>query len=397
MDLEMKFGGLVRALRKADPSDVPDMMASAAAELGGSDVAVYLVDFEHTILEPLPDRSPHEEVTHAEEVSTTIAGRAFLHRRAVTAARPDGVRVWVPIVEGSDPTGVLAMTIPEANEASLAICEDLGVLAGYLIATQARVTDLYNLHRRRKSMSLPASMQWDLLPPLSLSSRQVSAAGMLEPAYEVGGDCFDYALNGSYLELALMDSMGHGLRSSMVASLAIGCYRHDRREGRALEHIHRDLDATIAGECEGEAFVTGQIGRLDLNTGVLSWINAGHPLPLLIRHGRVVGTLAAPPALPWGLGPSEADLSTSSLEPGDSVLFYTDGVIEARGTHGEDFGPERLADVVGNNASDQLSVSLVVRLIVGAVRDHHRGHLQDDATVLMVHWPGPQRDADLSA
>lgn len=392
MDLEIKFGGLVRAMRQADPADVPDMMTSGAAELGGTDVVVYLIDFEHMVLEPLPDRSTHQEVAHPEEVSNTIAGRAFLQRRAVTAERPDGTRVWVPIVEGSDPTGVLAVTIPEASEALLAACEDLGVLAGYLIATQARVTDLYNLHRRRKAMSLPASMQWDLLPPLTLSSRQVVAAGMLEPAYEVGGDCFDYALNGTYLDFAVMDSMGHGLRSAMVASLAVGCYRHDRREGRTLEHIHEHLDATIADECDGEAFVTGQIGRLDLNTGTLSWINAGHPPPMLIRHGRVIGTLSAPPALPWGLGPSEVSLSTASLEPGDSVLYYTDGVIEARGGQGEDFGPDRLADLVGQHASDQVSVPLIVRLVVSAVREHHRGHLQDDATVLLVHWPEPPLD-----
>jgi serine phosphatase RsbU (regulator of sigma subunit) len=241
-------------------------------------------------------------------------------------------------------------------------------------------------------MNLPASMQWDLLPPLSLVSPRVSAAGMLEPAYEIGGDCFDYALNGTQLDMALMDSMGHGLRSAMVAGLAVGCYRHDRREGRTLEHIHRELDATIAGECRGEAFVTGDIGRLDLNTGTLTWINAGHPAPMLIRHGRVIATLDSAPALPWGLGPSDAETATCELEPGDCVLFYTDGVTEARGVRGEDFGPARLADLVGKHANDQLPIGLIVRLIVRAVREHHNGVLLDDASVLMIQWPGPLND-----
>jgi serine phosphatase RsbU (regulator of sigma subunit) len=386
------FGGLIRAMRQADPGDVADMMSSASAELGGSDLVVYLVDFEQQVLEPLPDHSTHQEVAHTEEVSASIAGRAFLQRHAVTSGRPDGTRVWVPIIEGSDPTGVLAMTVVEANEGVLATCEDLGVLAGYLIATQARVTDLYNLHRRRKAMNLPASMQWDLLPPLTLGSPRVNAAGMLEPAYEIGGDCFDYALNGTQLDIALMDSMGHGLRSAMVAGLAVGCYRHDRREGRTLEHIHRDLDATIAGECGGEAFVTGDIGRLDLNTGALTWINAGHPAPMLIRNGRVIANLDSVPALPWGLGPSDAEAATCELEPGDCVLFYTDGVTEARGGRGEDFGPDRLADLVGQHADDQLPIGLIVRLIVRAVREHHRGVLRDDASVLMIQWPGPLSD-----
>jgi serine phosphatase RsbU (regulator of sigma subunit) len=381
--------GLVRALRGADPADVPEMMASAAATLGGRDVVLYLVDFEQQVLEPLPDHSTHEELPHAEEVGTTIAGRAFLHCRATTAERPDGTRVWVPIIEGSDPTGVLALTITSAGEEALERCEDLGVLAGYLIATQARVTDLYNLRRRRRSMSLAASLQWDLLPPLNLASRRVTAAGRLEPAYDIGGDCFDYALNGAVLDVAIMDSMGHGLRSAIVAGLAMGCYRHDRREGQGLVQMHENLDAAVLGQCDGSAFVTGQIGQLDLASGVFTWINAGHPEPLRIRHGQVIGPLEATPCLPWGLGPGHVELITSGLEPGDSILFYTDGIVEARGGSAGDFGSERLADLVGQYASDQVPVGLIVRHLVRAVLEFHGNRLHDDATVLMVHWPGP--------
>ena len=107
--------------------------------------------------------------------------------------RDDGVRVWTPLLEGSDRTGVVAVTLPELDDDRLRACEELGLLAGYLIAAQARCTDVYNLHRRRHAMSLAASMQWDLLPPLVLRTDTVSVAGIVEPAYDVGGDCFDYA------------------------------------------------------------------------------------------------------------------------------------------------------------------------------------------------------------
>ncbi len=117
-------------MRRADPSDVADAMSSAAAELGGSDLVLYVVDFEHQVLEPLPNRSAHEEVPHSEDVSTTVAGRAFLQREGVVVERTDGTSVWVPIVEGSDVTGVLALTLPSVEEGLLAQCEDLGVLAG---------------------------------------------------------------------------------------------------------------------------------------------------------------------------------------------------------------------------------------------------------------------------
>jgi len=388
---KLELGGLVRAMRRADPSDVADAMASAAASLGGADLVLYVVDFEQQVLEPLPNRSAHEELPHSEDVNSTVAGRAFLQREVVAVERADGTRVWAPIVEGSDVTGVLALTLPAGDPAVLAQCEDLGVLAGFALAIQSRVTDTYGLHRRRKSMSLAASMQWDLLPPLTLATPRVAVAGMLEPAYEVGGDCFDYALNGSQLDFAFMDSMGHGLRSAMLAALALGCYRHDRRESRTLEHIHESVDRVVASEHRGDGFVTGQIGRLDLDSGVLHWINAGHPAPMLIRHGQVVGELVGPPTGPWGTGHGVCTVHQEPLEPGDGVLFYTDGITEGRGTEG--FGTERLIDLVDRCAFDEVPIPLIVRHLVRAVVEHHEGALRDDATVLIVRWQRPADDA----
>jgi hypothetical protein len=378
---------LWRAIQTAEPSDVSEMMVAAATSIGATNVAVYLVDFEQRVLEPIGDRLAHAELPHVEEVDTTVAGRAFIDRKAEVATRPDGARVWVPIVEGSDPTGVLALTVPVADEPTVAECEDLGVLCGYLVATNSRITDLYNLHRRRKAMSLPASMQWDLLPPLTLRTRLVVAAGMVEPAYEVGGDCFDYALNGPQFDMAIMDSMGHGIGSAVVAGLAVGCYRHGRREGRPLEHIHQSLDRVVGEQCDGEGYVTGQIARLELDTGTLSIINAGHPQPLLIRGGRVIGELGCPPDVPWGVGSGDGRATVVSLEPGDTVLFYSDGVVDGRGKPYRDFGADRLTDLAGRHFSDQLPLGLIVRLLTRAVLEYHDGRLEDDATVFAVNWP----------
>ena len=149
--------------------------------LGATNLVVYLVDFEQRLLEPIRDQSAQSALAETEEVGVSVAGRAFVERQAQVVERPDGTRVWVPIVEGSDPTGVLALTVPAINDETMRLCEELGVLAGYLVATHARVTDLYNLHRRRRSMTLAASMQWDLLPPLTIRTRRVAAAGMIEP------------------------------------------------------------------------------------------------------------------------------------------------------------------------------------------------------------------------
>lgn len=387
------LGSALRVAQGGDPGSVPDIVLRIASDFGASDVVVYLVDFAQSTLEPLPDRSRHAQLPQSEDVATTMAGRAFVDRRLTSADRPDGVRVWVPIVEGSDRTGVLAATVAEATDEVVGACEALGMFAGYLIATHARATDLYNLHRRRRALSLPASMQWDLLPPLVLKTERMTVAGLLEPAYEVAGDCFDYAFNDTVFDIAIFDPVGHGTTSALIAALVVGSYRHDRRESKGLESIHAHLDGVIAEEFPQFAFTTGQLARIDLDTGVMKWTNAGHPLPLLIRGGQVIGPLDCTPTLPWGLGAlangsATTTIATVALEPGDGVLFHTDGVIEAHKPGSEQFGTERLADLVGRYASDQLEPEEIIRRLVRAVLEHQHERLSDDATVVLFQWKG---------
>lgn len=384
--------------RDADPASIPDIIAAAASGIDATDVVVYLVDFAQETLEPLPDRSAHADLPSSEDVGTTMAGRAFLRQEPIAADRTDQVRVWVPLIEGSVRTGVVALTVPHADESVLAECLDLGLLAGYLIATHARSTDLYNLHRRRRALTVAAGMQWDRLPPLVLKTDRVAIAGMLEPAYEVAGDCFDYAINGPMLDLAVIDAVGHGLSSALVADLTVACYRHDRREGATLSAMHSRMDSTLDAHYSGSAFSTGQLARLELDSGTLTWTNAGHPLPLLVRRGRVVAELACEPTPPWGLGslvirpPGETAVpeSTVVLEPGDSVVFYTDGVVESHSPGGEPFGIERLRDLIDQNAAEGAPPEETSRRIVRSVLEHHDASLADDASLVVLRWTGTE-------
>src|SRR3954468_7879170 len=98
----------MRAIQGADPASVPDIVLKVAAGLGATDVVVYLVDFAQQTLEPLPTRATHADLPHSEEGATTMAGRAFIGPAPAIAERDESPRVWVPIIEGSDRTGVLA-------------------------------------------------------------------------------------------------------------------------------------------------------------------------------------------------------------------------------------------------------------------------------------------------
>src|SRR3954466_7354495 len=100
------------------------------------------------------------------------------------------------------------------------------------------------------------------------------------------------------------------------------------------------MDRAVAAAFPGR-FATAQVGRLDTRSGELSWVNAGHPAPLLVRGGAVVGELTGPITRPLGLGAGAAGVHTARVEAGDRVLFFTDGVVEER-VGGEQFGEDRL-------------------------------------------------------
>ncbi|HET9944558.1 MAG TPA: PP2C family protein-serine/threonine phosphatase [Actinomycetes bacterium] len=395
-------------LRHTSPQHVVRAVGEAAAPLA-RDVVLYLIDFEQEILQPLVDGSALE-VPVEESVGATLAGRAFQTGEPVTADRDGAVRVWVPVYEHSVRTGVLAVTVDHAAPEVLDHCENLGMLAGLLVASAARYTDLVHVRKRGRSMSLAASMQWDLLPPLTLRTEQVVVAGMLEPAYEVAGDGFDHSVNGDRVDVALFDGMGHGIGSTLLTTLAMGTYRHQRRERRDLAATHATIDDAIARQFGPDAFVTGVLVRLDTATGALELTNAGHPSPLLLRNRRVVGELATEATVPFGVGSDLGGLGSdlgslvgdalgdavseggrlvrTALEPGDTVVLYTDGVVEARRPDGEEFGVDRLADLLEREASSERAPEEVLRRLVRAVLEHQGGPLRDDATLVLLRWTG---------
>ena len=383
------YSAVLDILPEASPAELVNLVRRAAEPLGARDVSLFLSDFEGVMLQPIlvPDlegRGPAAE----EEVATSMAGRAFSTGEPVSVQRDDGVRVWVPLVERGERTGVLSLSLDECDAEMLSECLRLGRFAGLLVRSFARTTDLLHLRRRRKSMTLAAGMQWDLLPPLTVRSAGAIACGRLEPAYEIAGDAFDYAMNDEHLHAALFDGMGHGVHSTLMTALAVGAYRHTRRAGQSLPATHVDVDEAVASQYEGDAFVTAAFARLGLEDGLLEWTTAGHPAPLLLRAGRVVRQLTCQPSLPLGLGGECREVATEQLEPHDCVLFFTDGVVEGRSSSGDEFGVSRLSERWEHHAASQRQPDEVLRRLVDDVMVHNAGRLRDDASLLLLCWDG---------
>jgi serine phosphatase RsbU (regulator of sigma subunit) len=142
-------------------------------------------------------------------------------------------------------------------------------------------------------------------------------------------------------------------------------------------------------------FATAQLGRLDTETGVLSWVNAGHPPALWVRGSQVIAELTGPISRPVGFGSDTPVVQTAQLEPGDRVLFFTDGVVEERLAGGEQFGEERLRDLIEQTTAAELTCAESVRRLSHALMVARSGRTSDDASLLLLEWKGPPRGDEL--
>jgi serine phosphatase RsbU (regulator of sigma subunit) len=256
------------------------------------------------------------------------------------------------------------------------------------LISKRRYTDVMLRSRRIQPLSIAAEMQWDLLPPLTCASDRVSVSGILEPAYSIGGDSFDYALNPDRLEFAIVDAVGHGMSAVLLSVAAINSLRNARREGIGLEAAYHDTGDIIEMQFGQSLFATAQFGALALDTGELTWLNAGHPLPLLVRDGSFIGELGCSPSWPLGVGGAVEEIATENLQPGDRVLFHTDGVVETRSLEGEEFGTPRLADFLVRATLDRVSPAETVRRLSASIMAYNGAGLSDDATLLLIEYNG---------
>ncbi len=380
------LGDLLDRSRNEPPEAIPCLVAAAARRMGAQEAVLYVVDHDQQTLVPLGG----EDVPARDrlDVDTTVGGRAFWTTEPVEPHERTGASLWLPLLSGATRIGVFELTVDTLDDAARASYRQLAILAAELLISTDRYGDAVNLARRDKPLTLPAEIQWSLLPPLSYANQRVSLSGQLEPSERIAGDTFDYAVNGDLLHVALIDAMGHGFEATLLASVAIGVYRHSRRHGLDLSQTYAALDETISRHFEEDRFVSAQLVQLELETGRLCWLNAGLPPPLLIRGNKLVGPLTGAPNVPAGVGGWAGEVAEHKLEPSDRLLFFTDGVIEARSSEGEFFGEERLVDLLIRANTAGLPPTETVRRLTKEILAHQGGTLQDDATILSLEWHG---------
>ena len=253
-----------------------------------------------------------------------------------------------------------------------------------------------NLEQERlgSELRIANNIQQQMLPetfPPYPDRNDIDIYGALTPAREVGGDLFDFFLRNEKLFFCIGDVSGKGVPSAMVMAVAHALFRafsaHESNPARIMQAIN---EAT----CERNTtnmFVTFFIGVLDLPTGLLRYCNAGHDAPYVLENGKW-SALSCKPHLPVGLfndvkyGVQEMQLNTDS-----KIFLYTDGLTEAMDGEWNQFGLQRVEEVLGRCADRGLNLVDTINTMSEAVRQFVKGAEQSDDLTMMVVSYTPQR------
>ena len=256
-----------------------------------------------------------------------------------------------------------------------------GVTAAGLIATIGR-------RRRQRELTdvqaIADVAQRVLLRPvprqagrIRLAVRYISAS----TGAQIGGDLYEVALVGDCLRLIIGDVQGKGLRAAQAAAAALGAFREAVYDAPGLPVIAARIEASLLRLLTEEQFVTAMLAEVSRDGSAVTLLNCGHPPPLLLSGSSV--RLADRPAagLPLGLaafGEAARETATVGLAPGDAMLFYTDGISEARSRDGR-FYPLTSRVLRGTRDPDA-----VLDHLRADVRRHVGHPLDDDAAMLMI-------------
>ena len=350
---------------------------------------------------PLPGLLPVLEASLPEGVSLEVW--LWDYQRRVVIAVSDGRSVARDQVAGQIETAAghrplrlqgeeLGMLTVDGVDGATAdqLAEGLAPLLAGTVRSSELTTDTVATRRRTRPMSLPAEMQWRILPPSQFLAGGTNLSAAVEPAYDTGGDVYDYALSGSTLFLAVLDARGHGLRAATTSSVATSAMRRARRNGDDLATVANEISISIGAIGAEDEFVSAVLMELDLTSGEGSWLSAGHLPPLVVDDDAV--PLELEPALPLGMvlkgQASEPVVRPFRLSPGQTLVLYSDGIIEnAAEDDGVAVGEARFHRALLDNLHRAEAGEHAARAIVEDLLAITGPRLRDDATLMVVSRP----------
>jgi sigma-B regulation protein RsbU (phosphoserine phosphatase) len=242
-----------------------------------------------------------------------------------------------------------------------------------------------NKERIENELKIASNIQMSMIPkrfPTFPDRIDLDLAGNIVPAKEVGGDLYDFFIRDEKLFFCIGDVSGKGVPAALVMAVTRSLFRNVAGHEDSPQRIVSDMNASLSDMNESNMFVTFFCGVLDLTDGHLRYCNAGHNAPMILTTDkRILPTL---PNLPLGIMPDmEYKEQERYLCFDDAIFLYTDGVTEAENTAHEQFGEERMSNVL----SERRSSSGHLKAMEDAVAAFVGGaDPSDDITMLFIHY-----------
>ena len=305
------------------------------------------------------------------------------------ALQTDGTQVVKP-VDGPDNT--LADLAKILGRMSGLVTTQQGRLVALLKELRAAMEQQALLVSLQQELEIARSMQLSILPRQAPSTEAVEVDALMVPAKEVGGDFYDYFLVGDqHLALVVADVSGKGIPAAFFMAISRTLLKNNATLLAEPAHIMARLNDQLCSENEQMMFVTVFFGLLELATGKLDYVNAGHNPPALRRADGTVSLL------PSGQNTALAVIDGLDYVPGqltlangDLLLLYTDGVTEAANAGDQLFGEARMLDIVQAHQPGQPSQTSLTQAVLQQIRVFEAGAAQaDDITCVSVLYKGP--------
>ncbi|WP_405523961.1 PP2C family protein-serine/threonine phosphatase [Streptomyces canus] len=383
-----RFLAVERALRTAAPHKLLDAIRAVLIEqYGAEDVELFMADYSLSVLQPV-SVLPH--TLEPVSVHNSPPGRAFGSQQPYREEGRNGrTRLHLPVSVRGDRLGVLSLTLSDGDAAHRWESEltDIADVLGHEAVVAERDTDVYLQARRKDRLTLAAEMQWQLLPGRACSRPEYGLGAQLEPAYAIFGDNFDWSATADHLMLYVTNGMGEGIEASLLTNLAINALRNARRAGLPIADQAALADQAVYAHYRGHCYLSVLIFDFDLATGRASVVDAGSPQLLRLRGGTVE-RVAFEAQLPLGMF-EETDYVAQDfhVEPGDRLVFVSDGVHAVASPKGEAYGEAALARAI--HSTRLLPAAEVPRAILRELTGH-RGEAMpdDDALIVCLDWRG---------
>lgn len=370
---------VTHVLDEVPPHLVPDQLVAEARRAAGVAVALYVVDIAGSYLVRLAG---------SEDFPAELEAPPALGPEIV----PEGMPAFQARLRQQLPGCVTQPLWLRGRITGLLLCvgtpvsplDDIAKQGAAALELANDYTDVIEAARRRKPPTPAAEIQQNLFPPRIARISGAQLAGGILPAYEVGGDWFDFVENRDGAWLAIADAAGNGPTAAGLGAAALGALRASRRSGHDLEQALVATHETVRRLGNPEFYVTALIARWRAATSTFTWVNCGHPHAYLADADGNVSELEGPIHMPLGTGPDGPSfaLTDRQLASQERVILVTDGITQRRVEGGGRFGIDGIRRAVAGVQNSTAAGTAMA--ILQAVTDSWKEPLEDDGTVVVL-------------